>query len=87
MANCSWHWDGEGPAGSPASFVIRGLDAATPLQANEAELLSEVVMQYGNVPAGDASHYLSQVLRISAGAFLIVIGRGQEGDARRGRAG
>jgi len=53
FTNYSWHWDGEEPAGNPVSFVIRGLDAATPLQANEAEILSEAVMQYGNVPAGD----------------------------------
>jgi hypothetical protein len=52
FTNYSWHWDGEEPAGNPMSFVIRGLDAAVPLLANEAELLAEAILQYGNVPAG-----------------------------------
>jgi hypothetical protein len=52
FTNYSWHWDGEEPAGNPMSFAIRGLDAAVPLQANEAELLTEAILQYGNVPGG-----------------------------------
>ena len=52
FTNYSWHWDGKEPAGNPMSFVIRGLDAAVPLKANEAELLTEAILQYGNVPGG-----------------------------------
>jgi hypothetical protein len=38
------------------SFVIRGLDdAAVPLLASEAELLTEAILQYGNVPSGSAT--------------------------------
>jgi hypothetical protein len=55
FTNYSWHWDGEKPAGNPMSFVIRGLDAAVPLLANEAELLAEAILQYGNVPGGGAA--------------------------------
>jgi hypothetical protein len=50
FTNYSWHWDGEEPAGNPMSFVIRGFDAAVPLMANEAQLLTEAILQYGNVP-------------------------------------
>ena len=52
FTNYSWHWDGGEPAGNPLSFVIRGPGAAVPLQANEAELLTEAILQYGNVPEG-----------------------------------
>ncbi len=56
FTNYSWHWDGEEPAGNPMSFnAIRGLDAAVPLLANEAELLTEAILQYGNVPGGSAT--------------------------------
>lgn len=55
FTNYSWHWDGNRPAGNPLSFVIRGLDAAVPLKANEIELLSEAVFQYGDVPEGAAA--------------------------------
>ena len=39
-------------APDPMNFVVRALDAAVPLQANEAELLSEALFQYGDVPEG-----------------------------------
>jgi hypothetical protein len=55
FTNYSWQWDGEEPAGNPMSFVIRGLDAAVPLMANEAELLTEAILQYGNIPGGGAT--------------------------------
>jgi hypothetical protein len=55
FTNYSWHWDGEEPAGNPMSFVVRGLDAAVPLMTNEAELLTEAILQYGNVPGGVAT--------------------------------
>jgi hypothetical protein len=52
FTNYSWHWDGEELAGNPLGFVIRGLEAAVPLRSDEAQLLSEAILQYGNVPAG-----------------------------------
>ena len=55
FTNYSWHWDGRRPAGNPLSFVVRALDAAVPLKANEIELLSEAVFQYGDVPEGTAT--------------------------------
>lgn len=54
FTNYSWHWDGEELAGNPLGFVIRGLEAAMPLRSDEAELLTEAILQYGNVPGGAA---------------------------------
>jgi hypothetical protein len=50
FTNYSWHWDGEKAAGNPMNFVVRPLKAAVPLPADEVELLSEALFQYGNVP-------------------------------------